>query len=181
MKLVRAICNLALNGEDIDLEGATGAIFDNIRPSILTGNRKAESGQKGGSKTEARPKQTTSKTEAKPKVDIDIDRDIGIELNVSKRFTPPTLKEVEAYCKERGNNVDAQRFIDFYSSKGWMVGKQKMKDWKASVRTWERDSKTTKPAPKPSPYIAPQQKVENSDIERMRRLIAEMNGEDYSA
>ena len=54
------------------------------------------------------------------------------------RFTPPTLEEVTAYCQERSNNVDPQRFIDFYESKGWMVGSNKMKDWKAAVRTWER-------------------------------------------
>ena len=53
------------------------------------------------------------------------------------RFTPPTIDEVQAYCQERQNGVDAERFIDYYSSNGWMVGKNKMKDWKAAVRTWE--------------------------------------------
>lgn len=61
-----------------------------------------------------------------------------------KRFTPPTLEEVEEYCRERNNSVDAQRFIDFYSSKGWMVGKNKMKDWKACVRTWEQRDKANR-------------------------------------
>lgn len=65
------------------------------------------------------------------KVSIDKNNNIG-------RFTPPTLEEVEAYCLERNNGIDAQTFIDFYSAKGWMIGKNKMKDWKASVRTWER-------------------------------------------
>ena len=51
---------------------------------------------------------------------------------------PPTLEEVSAYCEERHNNIDPQVFIDFYESKGWYVGKNKMKDWKACVRTWER-------------------------------------------
>ena len=60
------------------------------------------------------------------------------------RFTPPTTEEVKAYCEERKNKVDAQRFVDFYTTKGWMVGKSKMKDWKAAVRTWE---KTERPAP----------------------------------
>ena len=60
----------------------------------------------------------------------------------SRTFTPPTLDQVKAYCCERNNNVDPQRFIDFYESKGWMVGKNKMKDWKASVRTWEQRDKT---------------------------------------
>ena len=49
----------------------------------------------------------------------------------STRFVPPTIEEVREYCKERGNNINAERFVDFYSAKGWMVGKNKMKDWKA--------------------------------------------------
>lgn len=55
-----------------------------------------------------------------------------------KRFSPPTLEEVKAYCDERKNRVDPQRFIDYYESNGWKVGKNPMKDWKAAVRTWER-------------------------------------------
>lgn len=58
-----------------------------------------------------------------------------------KRFVKPTLEEVTAYCQERKNNVNPQRFIDFYTSKGWKVGRELMKDWKACVRTWEQDDK----------------------------------------
>ncbi len=54
------------------------------------------------------------------------------------RFSPPSVEEVRAYCDERENGIDPEAFVDFYSSKNWMVGKNKMKDWKASVRTWER-------------------------------------------
>lgn len=54
------------------------------------------------------------------------------------RFKKPTLEEITAYCTERKNNVDPQAFFDFYESKGWKVGSQPMKDWKACVRTWER-------------------------------------------
>lgn len=56
-----------------------------------------------------------------------------------KRFEPPTLEEVKAYCVERGNNINAEHFIDYYTSNGWLVGKNKMKDWKAAIRTWERN------------------------------------------
>ena len=72
-----------------------------------------------------------------------------------KRFTPPTVDEVRDYCLERGNSVDPQRFVDYYSSNGWMVGKNKMKDWKAAVRTWEQKEKQyAKPAPKSSnPFL----------------------------
>lgn len=80
--------------------------------------------------------------------DIEEDKDIDKEEdkkknNVKKtasRFTPPTLEEVQAYCLERQNNVDAERFIDYYTSNGWKVGKNSMKDWKAAVRTWEKTS-----------------------------------------
>lgn len=58
-----------------------------------------------------------------------------------KPFIPPTVEEVGAYCTERGNNIDPQAFIDFYESKGWMIGKNKMKDWKAAVRTWEQSDR----------------------------------------
>ena len=57
-----------------------------------------------------------------------------------KRFVPPTVEEVQAYCEERRNSVDAQCFVDFYESKGWYVGKNLMKDWKAAVRNWERNN-----------------------------------------
>lgn len=57
----------------------------------------------------------------------------------STRFIPPTVEEVRYYCIERKNNIDAENFVDYYESKGWMIGKNKMKDWKASVRTWERN------------------------------------------
>lgn len=58
--------------------------------------------------------------------------------HTSQKFIPPTVEEVKAYCQERKNHVDAERFIDFYSAKGWMMGKNKVKDWKACVRTWEK-------------------------------------------
>ena len=58
----------------------------------------------------------------------------------SRRFTPPTVDEVAAYCRERGNAVDAQRFVDFYTASGWMRGKTPVKDWKACVRTWEQNN-----------------------------------------
>ncbi len=63
------------------------------------------------------------------------------ERGTSRNFVPPTLSEVKAYCQERNNGINPQSFIDFYSSKGWFVGKNKMKDWKAAVRTWEQRRK----------------------------------------
>jgi len=56
----------------------------------------------------------------------------------TRMFTPPSLDEVSAYCQERNNHVDAQRWLDHYEAVGWLVGKKKMVDWKAAVRTWEK-------------------------------------------
>ena len=85
-----------------------------------------------------------------------------------KKFIQPTIDEVRAYCTERGNKVDPQRFIDHYTSNGWMVGKNKMKDWKAAVRTWER-SET------PAKVVAAQQYTQrdydNEQEEAMRRML----------
>lgn len=56
----------------------------------------------------------------------------------NRRFAPPSVSEVEEYCRERRNGVDAEQFVNFYAAKGWKVGNQPMKDWKAAVRTWEK-------------------------------------------
>ena len=60
------------------------------------------------------------------------------DSNKKERFKKPTIEEVKNYCILRNNNIDAESFIDFYESKNWQIGKNKMKDWKACVRTWER-------------------------------------------
>ena len=64
-----------------------------------------------------------------------------ITKNNNRRFTPPSLTDVTQYCQDRQNTVNPETFIDFYQSKGWMVGSNRMKDWKAAVRTWERKQK----------------------------------------
>ena len=77
----------------------------------------------------------------------------------SRRFAPPSIEDVRAYCIERGNNVNPQRFIDHYESNGWMVGRSKMKDWRAAVRTWESNG-IGKQQPKKKPEKRPAKNVE---------------------
>ena len=74
-------------------------------------------------------------------IEEDIERRNKKESNkTAKRFTPPTVDEVAEYCRERGNNIDAAHFVDYYSARGWELSKgRKLKDWKAAVRTWERN------------------------------------------
>lgn len=80
------------------------------------------------------------------KVRLDEDSKENVEKNPTKpSFSPPSIEEVKSYCTERNNGVDAERFIDFYASKGWLIGKSKMKDWKAAIRTWERRDKEHTP------------------------------------
>lgn len=66
----------------------------------------------------------------------------------AKRFTPPTVDEVSEYCRKSGYVVDPQRFVDFYASKGWKVGKESMKDWEAAVRNWANRDKKANPTGK---------------------------------
>lgn len=81
-----------------------------------------------------------------PEIEIELEKDIEIEKDSSakstttkrKRFEKPTLSQIEQYCIERNNTVNAEQFFDYYESNGWKVGKNSMKDWKAAVRTWER-------------------------------------------
>jgi len=61
----------------------------------------------------------------------------------AKRFAKPIIDDIIDYCSERNNTVDPQKFFDYYSSNGWKVGKNPMKDWKAAVRTWEKNTTTT--------------------------------------
>ena len=78
--------------------------------------------------------------------ELELEKDIEIEKDSSakstttkrKRFEKPTLSQIEQYCIERNNTVNAEQFFDYYESNGWKVGKNSMKDWKAAVRTWER-------------------------------------------
>ena len=94
-----------------------------------------------------------------------------------KRFTPPTLEEVADYCRERGNRVNPERFIDFYQSKGWKVGKEPMKDWRACVRTWE--SREKEPAKKVIAQNFPQRDYSDVDrqmIEELAREVEEARG-----
>ena len=111
--------------------------------------RRAEAGRAGGlAKAQKRKlkNQDSSNATANSSNALAIDKKRREESRKEqKRFTPPTPEEVTAYAKERGKAIDGDRFVDFYVSKGWMVGKNKMKDWKAAVRNWTRAEKPTAP------------------------------------
>lgn len=81
--------------------------------------------------------QATIPVTCKQEVEVEVDKPVA-----KNKFSKPSLEDVRKYCEERKNNVDSQQWIDHYTSNGWRVGKNPMKDWKAAVRTWEKNSKT---------------------------------------
>lgn len=106
---------------------------------------------KNKQKVEKNKQKQTIKEKKRKEYNIDnISTSNEVEYIRAKRtaFVPPTLEEVKAYIQEKGYPVDAERFIDFYESKGWMIGKNKMKDWKAAVRTWSKGDNTIR-SPRP--------------------------------
>ena len=81
--------------------------------------------------------ESKSKSKSKSK---EIELEYKENIQKKNRFVAPSVDEVQAYCNERNNQVDAQKFVDYYTANGWKVGKNAMKDWKACVRTWERNN-----------------------------------------
>ena len=112
-----------------------------------------------------------------PEIEKELEKDIEIEKEIHssakstttkrKRFEKPTLSQITQYCLERNNNVNAEQFYDYYESNGWKVGKNAMKDWKACVRTWERNG-----------YDRPIKKKNNKQdtLNDMRDLMNEYGG-----
>lgn len=83
-----------------------------------------------------------------PEIEIELEKEIKINKSTKRNFEKPTIEEIQEYCNERNNGINANAFYDFYESKNWYVGKNKMKDWKACVRTWEQRNKKETIEPK---------------------------------
>lgn len=158
LSVIKAIFAHQCGGEIPNLEGAAAMAFSFIRAQLDRDAEKwerirkirSEAGKTGGLRTQQNNreiKQTEAnailleQTEANQAVYVDgyvnADGEAG-KPPQRKRFSPPTVEEVKAYCTERGNHVDAAQFCAFYESKGWRVGNQPMKSWQAAVLTWER-------------------------------------------
>ena len=164
-RLAKALWTYTATGEETELSGNEKGCFAMIRFTLqqdeaergdLSEKRRA-AGSKGGSQRVANQanasfasSEVANQANATNKnKNIDIKETLLTESKEKRtRFSPPSVEEVAAYCKERGNKINAQTFVDFYSAKGWKVGKEPMKDWRACVRTWEqRDS--AQPVQKP--------------------------------
>lgn len=137
VKQVRTFFSLLEKDEMIKVEG----LQYTTRLTVCNYDSYQDKGQ-----TEGTPRADGGHTEGTPRATIKEEEEYKEEKEYNRgkkstRFIPPSQDEIKSYCDERKNNVDPARFVDFYSSKGWMVGKNKMKDWKAAVRNWENSNK----------------------------------------
>lgn len=169
-RLFRAMLKYAEDGSEPVLQGnerfVWGAAKLHMDMAHQYSERKRSAGSIGGSKqtqanasNDKQMQATTSKCKLKEKKRKEY-KEILSKESTKKGFTPPTVEEVRAYCLERGNHINAERFVASYQQKGWVVGKAKtpMSDWKAAVRLWET-SEYDDPKPKSS--------YSNSDLERL--------------
>lgn len=165
-ELIKAIYAYQKDPDAVPEDPALAFVFELIKQQLEADSQRykeacaarSEAGKKGGrpKANASDKKQMVSEESKKSKCfsekakkadnDNEYDNDLKKENTIDgvkeKRFAPPTLENVSEYCREMGyTNVDAARFIDFYTSNGWMVGKNRMKDWKAAVRNWDRREK----------------------------------------
>lgn len=142
-----AIAKYAYEGIEIEFSNPyLAATFVQTRDQIERSRKRSQAGKTktDESKQESNANQTQIKTESNGEQDKDKgkgkdkdkDKEIGGAGEKRERFTPPSIFEIDDYCKEKGFTVDAATFIAFYESKGWMVGKNKMKNWKAALSGW---------------------------------------------
>lgn len=153
-----AICKYALfnDAPDVDkMSDAAAIAFMLIKPNLDASRRKAKSGKSGGkskqsgSKAKANDKQEqpASKKEKEDEKENEKENEcyppnpLAGGSEKKKRFTPPTVEQVAEYCQEKGYHIDPEAFVAFYASKGWMVGKSPMKDWKSAVVTWTKSER----------------------------------------
>lgn len=171
--IYQAIANYALNLDEPKLTGMAKVVWILIKPQLDANWRRYENGCKGSEfgKKGGAPKGNTNALkqnnpqttpiqpqdkgnaieQTTPNVNENNNHNINIKDNskdmgqaeTAKRFTPPTTDEVQSYISEKGYSVDAEKFVAFYQSKNWMVGKNKMKDWRAAIVTWEKSEKQT--------------------------------------
>lgn len=169
-RLVRAAIAYVCNGQVPTIDGMEGLSFDYLRPALDNDKSKytekveknRRNGQKGadarwGNYSERHSsysechltngENSQEKERREKRQDKGDKREDMNGADKPRKFTSPSLDDVESYCRERQNNVDAARFVDYYTANGWRIGKTTMKDWRAAVRVWERnDPKQAQPA-----------------------------------
>lgn len=185
-RLFKALLSYSAGDTLINLQGREGIAFDFITEQIDRDNEAYEAkcaknranGERANGTERPRmvPNAPQGKEEGKEE-GKEKDKEEILPPNSppkGKRFTPPSVEEVKAYCLERKNGLDAQAFVDFYSSKGWKVGNNPMKDWKAAVRTWENRRKGESPKKETSYSM---KDIEEDMKANLEKLMREYGGE----
>ena len=126
--------------DDNDNKSKTGYAKKIIRETNEYRDKFKTSGKLGGLAKSSNAKALLQNAIANPSDPLP-NSSISNKNNKPTGFQPPTLDEIKTYCEERGNAVSPEKWHDFYESKGWMIGKNKMKAWKAAVRNWEKQEK----------------------------------------
>lgn len=158
-RLLKACLIYSMTGEVPELRGNERFIFPSWQSQIDRDRDKYEARCRQNSKNISIRWNTNEydriRTNTKHTKDKDKDKDNITPLNPPKggreRFAPPTVEEVREYCLSRNNGIDPEAFVAFYASKGWMIGKNRMKDWKQAVITWEKSRKPSEPKQKEAP------------------------------
>ena len=154
LQLYDGLCEYSITGTMVtELSPTAKSLFILMKPNIDASSARyqvcVENGKKGGApkgnqNARKQPKNNQTK-QPKNNLNLDLDSKLDYDLDsnipadkppTSTRFCPPSVDDVKSYCTEKGYNIDPQRFVDYYESVGWMVGRNKMKSWQAAVRTW---------------------------------------------
>ena len=162
LEIYDAVMEYALYGEEpTDISLMANTVFTLIKPQIDANNRRKENGKKGAASGSlgGRPKKENpigvieenpiGVIPETPNVNVNVNVNDNVNENVKggtgekrKRFVPPTLEEVKAYCRERNNSVDPQKFFDYYEQGGWKDSKgNPVKNWKQKLITWENKTR----------------------------------------
>lgn len=176
-EIYNAIMEYQFNGKEVKLSGVSKSIFTLIKPQLEANNIRYKNGKKGGRpKTELKPNNNQKETEMKPNENENVNvNENDIKENTKRKiFKPPTLEEVEDYCKQRNSPVDAKAFYEYFETGGWVDSKgNKVKNWKQKIITWENNRK-------PKEDKTPEWFNENNEEEEVddetRRLIEEIEG-----
>ena len=174
-RLFRAMLRYALDGTEPQMKSSERALWtvarQNIDRETAAYESKVKHLQRGRSSVSKTTRSVSEEDKDKEKEkDKDKDKDIYIggeppappAPKAHIYIQPPSLEEVESYCRERKNRVNPQYFYDYYQSNGWRVGKNPMKDWKAAVRSWESNGMDRE---------RPARENELSDADRFRAAI----------
>ena len=191
-----AIFEYALNFNEVELKGVAKTVFTLIKPQLDANQKRFENGNKPKvkqviSKQEAKPKQTKSKVEANVNVNDNENVNHNQNDNVSRsRFRAPTYDEVLNNMKEKntlaGNRWDsakviteAKAFFNYYESNGWMVGKNKMKNWEAAIRTWMNNNAKFEKANNSKNIIQDERAKRHTELEEFRKQYRSQLARDF--